>query len=336
LASKGDVSLKIRSNVDRVKSANVDEVSPDSHSPTTGRNPIHGMEGSGNLVGEVALGDDVDYGYRLGVASMDNDKGRDEGIKSPQIQIKSHLFNEDERSGNSPVASSFSQTRTRTACFSHNRYSEEIIKTTNQFGVFNGSGGIKETPLNDGIISRMSCLKNGQTIAGSHVKLGNMEALEIDEVQSKQVENNLIHPPGFEPRLSFSCVNSEENSIPPRFEGMNRLKVSPVRGRRNVKKHTVAMEKRVTRSQSKSFKVPGARSKRTLKKGGHGLGGKEESPYDNESAETTESMRNIAEEALEIGEMLGLKVVANRGAAVKRITESLKNARISKSTHKTD
>ena len=47
-------------------------------------------------------------------------------------------------------------------------------------------------------------------------------------------------------------------------------------------------------------------------------------------------MRNIAEEALEIGEMLGLKVVANKGAAVKRITESLKNARISKSTHKTD
>ena len=117
---------------------------------------------------------------------------------------------------------------------------------------------------------------------------------------------------------------------------MFRLKDNTVRGRSNLKRQTVSIGKRVTRSKSKIYKESGARSKRPQKKRGHGLAGKEGSPYVNESAETTESMRNIAEEALEIGELLGLKVVANRGNTVKRITESLKNARVSKSTHKTN
>ena len=167
-----------------------------------------------NLDGEVALGDDVECGYRAGVTSMDDDKGRDEGDKSPLIQTKSNMPNEDVRLGDKPVASSFSQTRTRTVSLSHGRYSEEIVKTTNQFGVLNGSGGIKVIPLNDDTLNRLSCLQNGQKIAGSHVKVFNMEALEKGEVQSKQVENNLIHPPGFEPHLSPSCVNSEEIHTP--------------------------------------------------------------------------------------------------------------------------
>jgi len=109
-----------------------------------------------------------------------------------------------------------------------------------------------------------------------------------------------------------------------------RLKDNTVRGRSNLKRQTISIGKRVTRSQSKIYKDSVARSKRTLKKSGHGLGGKEGSPCANESVATTESIRNVAEEAPEIGELLGLKVVANRENAIKRITESLKNARVSK------
>ena len=39
-----------------------------------------------------------------------------------------------------------------------------------------------------------------------------------------------------------------------------------------------------------------------------------------DSAETTESMRKMAREALEIGEVLGIKVIGKRENALKRIT----------------
>ena len=61
--------------------------------------------------------------------------------------------------------------------------------------------------------------------------------------------------------------------------------------------------------------------------------GREESPFDSASVKTTESMRKVAVESLELGELLGLKVVANKENAIKRITQSLKSARVPKSNH---
>ena len=49
-----------------------------------------------------------------------------------------------------------------------------------------------------------------------------------------------------------------------------------------------------------------------------------------ESVKTSESLRKLAEESIEIGELLGVKVIANRENVVKRITQSLKSARTSK------
>jgi len=54
-----------------------------------------------------------------------------------------------------------------------------------------------------------------------------------------------------------------------------------------------------------------------------------------ETVLTTESIRKMAEETLEVGEMLGLKVVANRKNAIKRIAQSLQNARVLQPVHKT-
>ena len=48
-----------------------------------------------------------------------------------------------------------------------------------------------------------------------------------------------------------------------------------------------------------------------------------------ESVKTSESLRKLAEESIEIGELLGVKVIANRENVVKRITQSLKSARTS-------
>ena len=91
----------------------------------------------------------------------------------------------------------------------------------------------------------------------------------------------------------------------------------------------------MTRSQSKKCKEMAGRSKIILKSNVSGVGGNEGSPLESESVNTTESVRKLAEESIELGELLGLKVVANKEDAIKRITESLKKARVQKSTSKT-
>uniref|UniRef100_A0A7C9D2S7 Uncharacterized protein n=2 Tax=Opuntia streptacantha TaxID=393608 RepID=A0A7C9D2S7_OPUST len=50
----------------------------------------------------------------------------------------------------------------------------------------------------------------------------------------------------------------------------------------------------------------------------------EDSHCSRQSIESTESMKQLAEEALKVGELLGVKVISHRANAVKRITESLK------------
>ena len=47
--------------------------------------------------------------------------------------------------------------------------------------------------------------------------------------------------------------------------------------------------------------------------------------------ETTESMKLLAEEALEVGEILGVKVISHKANALKRITDSLKSNRVARS-----
>ena len=86
--------------------------------------------------------------------------------------------------------------------------------------------------------------------------------------------------------------------------------------------------KRVTRSQTKKSKrsVNGKQSAEnncTLVKAGKGG-----SPLEGDSPKTTESMLKVANEALQFGELLGLRVVSKRENALKRITTTLKNNRL--------
>jgi len=49
------------------------------------------------------------------------------------------------------------------------------------------------------------------------------------------------------------------------------------------------------------------------------------------SMETTESMIQVAEEALAVGELLGVKVISQKENAIKRITDTLKSSRVTRS-----
>ena len=56
-----------------------------------------------------------------------------------------------------------------------------------------------------------------------------------------------------------------------------------------------------------------------------------DSPVGRQSIETTESMFKLAEEALQMGDLLGVKVIGHRDNAVKRITDTLKSSRVTRS-----
>jgi len=67
------------------------------------------------------------------------------------------------------------------------------------------------------------------------------------------------------------------------------------------------MKKRLTRSQKKGVK--------------------------SNSQVTSESIIKLAKESLEIGKILGVKVIANEEAAIRRITSSLKEEKKKRSTY---
>ena len=89
----------------------------------------------------------------------------------------------------------------------------------------------------------------------------------------------------------------------------------------------------MTRSQFKKGKEQIEKGRSVSNRGGSRSEGEDESPLTSNSIKTTESMQKVAEDSLQVGELLGLKVVAHKENAIRRITQSLKNARVSKPTH---
>jgi len=153
----------------------------------------------------------------------------------------------------------------------------------------------------------------------------------VGDKTHSQIESDIgEYPPGFEPHL----FSGDEILIPPRFEGITKKKARSGQRSCKSKTHIDFSKKRVTRSQSKKCKAMVGRRKMTPDNNVSGVGGKEDSPLLSESLNTTASVRKLAEESIEIGELLGLKVVANKDIAIKRITDSLKKARIQKATNK--
>lgn len=157
----------------------------------------------------------------------------------------------------------------------------------------------------------------------------------VDEVQKQQSSNSLRYPPGFEPTHHIS-EQSVKNSNPTVAEVNTKMKKSSGQQRCIRKKQIHCLGRRVTRSQVKKCNELSKRRMGMRNRDGLGSEGEEESPFESESVKTTESMRNLAEESLKVGELLGVKVVANKENAIKRITQSLKNARVPKTIHRTN
>ena len=168
----------------------------------------------------------------------------------------------------------------------------------------------------------------------AHIKDMNVNALGVDEVQSHISSDSLDYPPGFEPYLIQNKALSVEASTPTGVNVNTKMKARSARRRCNTRNNIVCLGKRVTRSQLKKCKEQAGRGMTVRNSDGSGSEREEDSPLTSNSIRTTESMRKLAKDSLEVGELLGLKVVAHKENAIKRITQSLKNARVSQSIHK--
>jgi len=153
---------------------------------------------------------------------------------------------------------------------------------------------------------KINCLSHEQ----SRFKQAADFEVEVNQQESCSVmrESEISAPPGF---------NIRKNLAPLGFEGSASPHGSTDRKAKASRRPTAqSVGRRVTRSQIKKGK------KQTVRYPTKGAG-----TSSRKSIETTESMRKLAEEALEIGEILGVKVISHKANAIKRITDSLKSNR---------
>ena len=148
---------------------------------------------------------------------------------------------------------------------------------------------------------------------------------EVNQIEICPVQpaSDVSTPPGF---------GIDKGPDPPGFEGSVAPKVrTGGKVKASKRQRGPVLGSRVTRSQTKKATTQGIRSQSTMARTNSGKKCAEVSPFDRQSIETTESMKQLAEEALKLGELLGVKVISHKANAVKGITDSLKSKRVTRS-----
>jgi len=163
------------------------------------------------------------------------------------------------------------------------------------------------------------------TSEGRRVTRSQGAGLEMEvnqkEVCPAQIESDVSTPPGF---------GTEKDPAPPDYAGPAEMKVNLGRKGKEKKSHVnPGAGIRVTRSQMLKNKKQAIESHSTVVRKRDAKNHVVDSSGDSQS--TTESMKQIAEDALKIGELLGVKVISHRVNAVKRITDSIKESRATSS-----
>jgi len=197
----------------------------------------------------------------------------------------------------SPSRNSNSSFKTKTAEFSQNGFSEEIVKLSQKAGVPQYAG------KNDNVVNEVA-----------------------DQTNCYGNEEPLI-PPGFG-RLSLE--GSKVTPVPPGYEVIQQAELSSNQKVKAQKNQNGVLGKRITRSQTKKVEASTERMKPCSLP--PFKGSREVSPQSNSSSKTTESMAKLALESLEVGELLGVKVIGKKEVALKRITSGLKKVRKRRNT----
>ena len=129
--------------------------------------------------------------------------------------------------------------------------------------------------------------------------------------------------------------HSDNNSIPPGFENSaTKTGYAKQKGKSTSRKGKSGEVKRFTRNQlRRKIALNGGFTRSQLRKkvalnGGVRTKAKSELLGRRNSIETTDTMKQTAEEALQVGELLGVKVISHPENAIKRITDTLKASRV--------
>ena len=174
--------------------------------------------------------------------------------------------------------------RTITASFSQNRYSEEVFK------------------ISQHLKKRSEGLSHAQ---------------EDSEVQE---------PPGFE-----RIIDNHDKAL---AEDLSNNQ-GQERGLNGVAKHQARQSQDTDLSSKKYLQNPGKLLQQGLqqtKTSRSNKTAKNAHQYPEDTEDTTDSMIQIAEESLQVGELLGVRVVGNKKAAVARITAHLKTRKAQEKT----
>jgi len=234
----------------------------------------------------------------VGVNQKEYEEGRNVGMlqgvveKAPLITMNAEFEGatgllEESQSGKD-AASCSSSTKTLTAQLSGNDYSMEMEK-------------INQLRLDRVQLNQVADLE---------------DEVNQNEFGPVQPGSEVSAPPGFD---------IEEGSAPPGFEGSAAQNVTMNEKGLASREHPApVVGKRMTRSQTKKTRTQVSKGQSTVVRTRAGKNNVKDSPIGRLSTDTTESMKQLAEDALSVGEMLGIKVISHRANAVKRITDSLK------------
>ena len=300
----------------------------------------------------------------LSTASKDADARSDREVQHDQIEGSNHPV--ENRSGirknsNSNLGKANddsmleaqdvdinSDTRTKTAQFTNNECSEEIMMNLNHAlplmtaeeglmindGELVGKEESAQEPPGFEIIGREQRSNTLMPATGEHeVTHFNCHVLDQTEppgfgtnittrhtssplhVSNDMEDEGDVERTGFQDKMGVATVTPLEfedqeqaNTHPPGFECT--VTSQPHQRNSELNREPDSSARRITRSQVRK----------------NALAAKE-SPQKTRSPETSESMVKLAKEALEIGRILGIKVVTNERAALRSITASLKESK---------
>jgi len=260
-------------------------------------NPAMENQDSNNDVpGFEDLDDELAEGNDVAQSDLRNVVVNDELVNTvaksnPMVQISSNSNCEGGKAGASMENSINSVTRTKTVSFSQNGFSEEIIKISQHLQPLRNPTD-SELPPPPGFENRRT------------VGLGeNASPNAIQTIDAHLEEGEVVAP-----KVSVIATPRELQPSAVRFN--NSLEEGPKNRSIECQAHAGLGK---VKSANQQPQIPAKGHSATVS-----------------STYTSDSIRKIAEEALHIGELLGVKVVQHKQGAVSRITETLKKSRVSK------
>jgi len=320
---EGDLVLTLEDSGYRVKIKEAGSVIQVCQSPHVTPSAAHSEDANEGVVGFEDLDDEVDGRDKLSV-HLDGEVGEE----APQIQKDSNLAQEIDKAANFQIEGSVSSDKTKTAVFSQNACSEEVI-SRHLFSLEVQKGSI-QVPSDDQHARGCGNLTPVPIID---------QPLEEEGFHFHQQLEDLPQPPGFErPTQAFISKMQSSNHKPRGCKGnLSSWHLVSTSSKRHPEKY-LAKESWPRGVRSTSSEPAGVNPTGSNQRGQELRSNPSKAPNRPDqqrngsesqcsSGSTEDSLQKIANEALEIGKLLGLTVIQHERFAKGRHTKSLRKCK---------